>query len=209
MHPEEVNQLPGKLVVFEGIDGSGKSSILSMLPNLLSCCQVPIIVSGERRSPLAPFLSGEMLRTYSPFLKTYLFAADRAWAYDRECLPALRSGGLVLWDRYVDSAIVYRSVEFQLRRSGLDLEFVRNLNSPFIRPSITFFIDITVEVSLLRTANAKRTELYDAGFLRQVRLEYLALAAERGYIIISGERPILSVAQEVTSVIKDRFKEMF
>src|SRR5258708_18558136 len=112
-----------------------------------------------------------MLRTYSPFLKTYLFAADRAWAYYRECLRALRSGGLVLWDRYVDSAIVYRSVEFQLRRSGLDLEFVRNLNSPFIRPSITFYIDITVEVSLLRATNAKRTEPYDAGFSHELRNE--------------------------------------
>src|SRR5260221_14790011 len=148
MHPEEVNQLPGKLVVFEGIDGSGKSSILSMLPNLLSGCQVPIIVSGERRSPLAPFLSGEMLRTYSPFLKTYLFAADRAWAYDRECLAALRSGGFVVSGKHLHSAIVYPPVELQLRRSGLDLEFSINLNSPFIRPSNTLYLHITVEVLL-------------------------------------------------------------
>ncbi len=150
-----------------------------------------------------------MLRTYSPFLKTYLFAADRAWTYDRECLPALSSGSLVLWDRYVDSAIAYRSVELRLHKSRIDLEFVRHLNSPFMRPDLTLYIDVASETSLSRSVHNRKIELYNFDFLKQVRLEYLTLAAEQGYVIVDGERPLQIVAEEAASIIRDRLREMF
>ena len=63
---------PGKLVVFEGIDQAGKTSVIKELPRLLIHvgCKVPIVICGEKESPLAPLLCGEALKVTSAFIKT-------------------------------------------------------------------------------------------------------------------------------------------
>jgi dTMP kinase len=202
---------PGKLVVFEGIDQAGKTSVIKELPELLVYvgCKVPIVICGEKESPIAPLLSGEALKVTSAFIKTYLFAADRAWTYEKICLPALKCGKLVLWDRYVDSALVYRAVDFSLHKSEIDLDFVKLINQPFINPNLKFYIDICVKTSLIRATQDTLTEPYDLEFLKQVRMKYLALASKQNYIIINGERPISKVARNIVFEIKKRIKEIF
>lgn len=211
MRSQGLTRRSGKLVVFEGIDCAGKSSVITELPELLirAGCKAPIVICGEQKSPISPLLRGEVLKTTSAFLKTYLFAADRAWAYEKICLPALQRGKLVLWDRYVDSAIVYRAVEFSFGESEIDLDFVKLINRPFMQPDLTFYIDISVETSMARAAQEGITEPYDPDFLGQVHLGYLALAPKRGYIIIDGERPLRGVAEEVACEIRERLKELF
>jgi thymidylate kinase len=85
---------PGKLIAFEGIDRAGKSSLVARLPDMLADCTVPVVICGELRSPIACMLR-RMLRTGgSAFLKTFFFASDRAWTYEKRCLPALNRGEL-------------------------------------------------------------------------------------------------------------------
>ena len=202
---------PGKLVIFEGIDQAGKTSVITELPRLLIHvgCKVPIVICGEKESPLAPLLCGEALKVTSAFIKTYLFAADRAWTYEKICLPALQCGKLVLWDRYVDSALVYRAVDFSFHKSEIDLDFVKLINQPFIHPNLKFYIDISVKTSLARATQGAITEPYDLKFLKQVRMGYLALASKQGYIIINGECPISKVDKNIVFEIKSRIKEIF
>ncbi len=199
----------GKLIAFEGIDRAGKSSVIRVVRDLLSNSKTPIRLCGEKESPLASLLGSDELRKMTMLMKTYLFAADRAWTYEKTCLPALRQGELVLWDRYVDSAIIYRTVEMTQKTSEIDLEFVEKINEPFLRPHLTILIDVSAETSAERAAKESVSEPYDRGFLAAVRKEYLKRAELKSYKIVNGERSVDIVADEISSYIRDQFKEMF
>jgi dTMP kinase len=199
----------GKLVALEGIDRAGKSSIIERLPSLLSDCKVSLVICGELQSPIAPIIRDLLYKGASPFLKTFLFAADRAWTYESKCLPALRHGGLVIWDRYVDSAMVYRSVELSLFGSDFDSSFVNDINRLFVPPDLTIYIDITAETSMKRVESVGVKGPYNPEFLEKVRAEYLRIAPLRGYVVINGEQSLDVVVSEVAQVIRRQFRELF
>lgn len=202
--------IQGKLIVFEGIEGAGKTTIVNSLPTLLTGCRVPIVICGERRSPLNPLLTGEELKNLSPLLKAYLFASDRAWTYEKECLPALRQGCCVLWDRYVGSAMVYRAVEIKMRPNiGFGTDFVRLINSPFRKPDLSFYIDVSVSTSLKRTQAIGKNPVYDSPFLEQVREEYFSTICQEGYIMLSGEGVLDDILHNISSEIITRLPDLF
>lgn len=204
MFDAEVTAATGRLIAFEGIDGAGKSTLLRQLPTLLATHGARAIICGERRSPIAHTLQDSVLRTLSPFLKAYLFAADRAWCYERECLPALNSGHLVLWDRYVDSALVYRSQEVEGSGSQI-LELVRQINTPFRQADLTIILDIAVETSQMR---ARGADVYPPDFLHRVRNEYLRLASSKStYAVVNAEQAPELLARDVVNLILQRFLE--
>src|SRR4029079_14268826 len=103
--------MSGTLVALEGIDGAGKSEMRRLVADRLIALKHPVTECGELQSPWAESIRAGLATRYTPFIKTFIFAADRAWTYERICVPALDAGISVLWDRYVDSAIVYRRVE--------------------------------------------------------------------------------------------------
>ena len=199
----------GKLIAFEGIDRAGKSSVVRLLADMLKTSKVPIAICGELHSPYASLIRDMLHKGSSPFLKTYLFASDRAWEYENNCLPALMRGEIVLWDRYVDSAIVYRTVEFQQRSSIIDVEFVKLINSPFVLPNLSIYIDVSADTSLQRSKILGKEEPYDSAFLEKVRDCYLELAPTKNYRVINGEQPLEIVAKSVSNVIQEYFKEFF
>jgi len=201
--------LPGRLVTVEGIDRAGKSSALKGLPDLLRDCRVPMVICGELCSPLAPVIRNMLQIGSSAFLKTFLFASDRAWTYEAECLPALRRGKLVLWDRYVDSAIVYRATELSKSISLIDLDFVREINRPFLKPNLVIYIDISVDVSIQRARAARSREPYDKEFLEMVRAKYQKLASQDEYCMINGEQSTDDVRLAVAKAIRTRLKDLF
>jgi len=199
----------GRLVAIEGIDRGGKSSLVQALPGLLSDCTVPIIVCRERQSPLASLIGDQHLAETSAFLKTYLFATDRAWTCENKACPVLSQGGLVLWDRYVDSALAYRAVEISLKQSKIDIGFVEAINKPFQPADLTIYIDISAETSVARAERQARRQPYGRPFLEAVQREYMLLAKRRNYVVINGERSPETVAQEAASKIREAFGEMF
>lgn len=212
MHTPKGLGRKGKLVAFEGIDGAGKSSVVGLLPRHLADCLVPVRVCGELLSPLAPIIRRILAEGGSALLKTYLFAADRAWTYEKVCLPALERGELVLWDRYVDSAIVYRTVELSMQPSAIfDLDFVRDINRIFITADLTVYIDVSVETSYKRGKLIGASAPYTSCFLELVRSEYLKRVAEHpgNYVLVDGERSLMEVVEDVAKIVRSRFKEMF
>lgn len=202
----------GQIIAFEGIDRAGKSSVIRRLPERLKDCTVPIQVCGELQSPLAPIIRDLLESGGSPLLKTFLFAADRAWVFEQKCLPAVKRGALVLWDRYVDSALVYRAVELSRCPSEIiDMEFVRDINRIFPVADLTIYIDVSVETSIKRAKLTKEYMPYDPSFLRRVREEYLRLASDstRKYILVDGERSLQNVVRDVAKIIQSKFRELF
>jgi dTMP kinase len=210
MHTRENINSEGGIVAFEGIDRAGKSSILNLLTQELNDCKIPIISCGELQSPVANLLADQNLAQLTPFQKTFLFAADRAWTYENVCLPALESGKLVLWDRYVDSALAYRAAELKRRPSIIDIEFVRDINKPFMRPRVTILIDITAATSSQRPNPEGEAAPYAPSFLAAVRSEYLLLASTRSdYVIIDGDAPIDVLSKRVAAQLRLSLEDLF
>ncbi len=199
----------GCLIALEGIDRAGKSTILEILPPLLCGCTVEIATCSERQSPLGCFLVPEKLAELSPFLKTYFFAADRAWVYERICRPKLEAGALVIWDRYVASAIAYRSADLLPGTSLIDMEFVKKINEPFPVPDLTILIDISTATSSNRGRRANMEEAYSGVYLKRVREAYLTLAQCWPTVTVNGEQPAEKVAAETAILIKKKFQELF
>lgn len=200
----------GRLVAFEGIDCAGKSTVIAEITKIYTASNVLLEICREYDSPLAPLIRGEALKKLTPFQKTFFFAADRAWTYENRCLPALRRGALVLWDRYKDSAHAYRAVDLSIRSSELfNLEFVKAINKPFQVADRTFLIDIDVETSRARSLANGSSEPYNVEFLERVRAEYHSLASAGDYAIVDGARPVTTVAAEVAAKIRSEFPQLF
>lgn len=200
---------PGKLITFEGIDRAGKTTVVGKLVDILREYKATVVACGEMRSPIASAIREMLQAGSSPFIKTFMFAADRAWSYENICLPALQEGNLVLWDRYVDTAIVYRAVELSRGESDVDLGFVREINKLFKPPDLTFYIDISENISEERSRRVGQPEIYDKDFLKSVRVEYMKLSETKGYVVVNGERSVDDVVSDIANVIKGRFKESF
>ena len=199
----------GALIAFEGIDRAGKSSLIQLLPRHLPRCKKRIIICGEYQSPVEHLIPRSSLSKMTPFVKAFLFAADRAWTYEKTCLPALQKGHIVLWDRYVDSAKAYRGAEVSEQNTILTKAFVDDINRPFVVPDLTIFVDIPIATSIKRSRKERSRTSYRPGFLRRVRKEYMRLHRVSGYIIVDGSHPQADVLNEVACLIKKRLKRFF
>jgi dTMP kinase len=124
-------------------------------------------------------------------------------------LQSLEDRKLIIWDRYVDSAIAYRAAEFVIKPDLVDLEFVKIINKPFMAPDITIYIDIDADTAIKRGVTSGKHCPYDKGFLTLVRKEYRKIGGEKGYIIVEGNQPIDDVRSDIEQIIRSSFKELF
>ncbi len=200
----------GILIAFEGIDCAGKSSIIKeLVPRLSAECNCNVLSTGEKRSEIKDFLYSNNIRRYSPLIKTLLFAADRAFLYEDVLCPALNSGALVLWDRYVDTAIIYRKIELSNKETNITEKYVCDVNQPFRKADLTFVIDISVDTFISRAKKSNRGEPYNSEFLSKAREEYLLLSKKEDYILIDGECNIDDVVDAIALNIKSRYPHFF
>jgi dTMP kinase len=160
----------------EGIDGSGGTTQTAKLvawleahgaSEVLTTCEPsPGPVGRFIRSALA---QGNPESRLGDSVLPYLFAADRRDHLDREIIPVLQRGGVVVTDRYYLSSLAYQSLSVGLAR-------VVALNDGFRRPDLTIFLDLDPEVSLARIeARGEPLERFEAlDRLREVREAYTA-----------------------------------
>jgi len=98
-----LNAYPGRLFIVEGIDGSGKSTQLSLLAEWLRSEGYPVLFSEWNSSPIVKQTTsrGKKKQLLSPLTFSLIHATDFADRMEREVLPALKAGAVVLADRYV------------------------------------------------------------------------------------------------------------
>ena len=108
---------------------------------------------------------------------------------------------IMLFDRYVPSAIAYRMSE------GVDKNFITNINSIFPKADIGFFIDITPDESIKRNSNTKFNIRYTEEQLRKVRESYLSILGENNLIYINGMQPLENIFGEILEVIEEYRKK--
>src|SRR6478736_306245 len=151
---------PGKLFVVEGIDGSGKTTQLSLLAKWLSAAGHRVFVTEWNSSALvkAATKTGKKKNALTPMTFSLLHATDFADRLLYKIIPPLKAGMIVLADRYAYTAFA-RDVA-----RGVDRQWVRELYQFAVQPTIAFYFRVPLEVSLSRILTG-RTELkfYEAG----------------------------------------------
>ena len=189
-------------IVFEGGDGSGKSTQARSLLRRMRRRGVKVLRTHEPGgTPLGQYLrrllkSGDAM---TPMSELMLFEAARAQLVDTVIKPFLDQGGVVIADRFTSSTMAYQGYG-----RGLDRELIERLNREAaggLEPDLTVLLDLPVETALARKRNGKEDNFDGApvDFHRKIRRGYTALAAADpgGWLVLDGQRPPEDLGREI------------
>ena len=154
------NRYRGKLIVVEGIDGSGKSTQISLLSHWLRNQGYAVAFSEWNSSPLVRQTTrrGKKRRLLTPMSFSLIHSADFASRTYQQILPALRGGAVVLADRYVYTAFARDAVR------GVNREWLRELYSFAVQPSLAFYFDVPLAEAITRIRGGRaQLKYYEAG----------------------------------------------
>jgi len=173
------NTTPGKLIIVEGIDGSGKSTQIDLLYKWLHTQGRSVYFSEWNSSGLVKSTTkrAKKRKLFTPTTFSLLQCTDFADRWENRIFPMLKAGVIVLADRYAFTAFG-RDVA-----RGVDREWVRNLYSFAIQPDIALYFRVPLDVSVQRITGARATlKYYEAGMdlsLSESRIESFKLFQER------------------------------
>ena len=219
----------GKLIVFEGVEGCGKTTQLQRLYTWLLSSEVLQRLCNEghlhgvvmTREPGGTAL-GEALRqllleqqaglSIQDRTELLLFAADRAQHVEEMVRPHLEQGFLVLCDRYTDSTIAYQGYG-----RGLDRSLIEQLNqiaTQGLESELTFWLNLDVELGLARTQNrgkADRMEQANLAFHHRVQLGFETLAAAHPQRILPIDASLseASVSQTIQTLLTEQLIQWY
>jgi len=189
----------GLFIVFEGIDGSGKSSCMDAVAAELGKDREVISTAEPTKGEI-----GMLLRTsrdITPDEEALLFTADRA-LHTREIREWVKEGKTVLCDRYYASTIAYQSADLNGRRA--DAAWLEEMNDRITtEPDMTFLFDIDPNAGMLRVeSRGAKSKFERIEYLAEVRKNYLRIAEERNFVIIDASRSKEEVLGEVLRHIR-------
>ncbi|HEC21746.1 MAG TPA: thymidylate kinase [Chloroflexi bacterium] len=212
--------LTGKLIIVEGIDGSGKSTQLDLLRKWLIGEGYCVAYSEWNSSPIVGGVTrrGKKKQLLTPLSFCLIHAADFADRMERQMLPALKAGAIVLADRYM-----YTAFGRDVAR-GIDRGFVRRLYSFAIRPTIAFYFRVPLEESLRRILTGRpQLKYYEAGldiglsddpyesfklFQSRILEEYDRMVEEFNLTVIDATRPLLEQQDEVRAIVAPHLRNV-
>ncbi len=185
------------LIVFEGIDGSGKTSLSRLFFRYVTDRGTQAVWLREPTdSPLGSKIRriAQKNERIAPQRELDYFIRDRRWDVTHNILPALRAGRTIILDRYFYSNACYQGAR------GLDMDDIIELNLSFApRPDLTFVIDVDVDRALerIRSSRPGLAALFEKkDFLLQVRQNYRKLTGP-DVVLIDGNPDLESVLAEI------------
>jgi dTMP kinase len=212
------HEYPGKLFVVEGIDGSGKTTQLALLAKWLIAEGHRVFVTEWNSSALvkAATKTGKKKNALTPMTFSLLHATDFADRLLYKIIPPLKAGMIVLADRYTYTAFA-RDVT-----RGVDRQWVRELYSFAVRPDLTLYFRVPIDVSVDRLlARRVKLKFYEAGmdlgwstnpvesfrlFQGKVLEEYDQLVDEFGLRVVDASRSITEQQRLVREMIAEHVK---
>lgn len=198
----------GMLITFEGIDGSGKSSLVANVTEYFKHIKLPHITTKEPGgSGLGKHLRNllhEHPVSITAKAEYLLFAADRAQHFTEVIEPALTQKKLVLSDRFADSSLVYQGYG-----RGLDLDKIRTINAwatNNYKPDLIIYIHIDVNTALARiTQRAEKLTSFEQearSFYEKLITGYTELYKDReNVLILDGTKTQDHITQEAITKI--------
>ncbi len=195
--------MTGRFVVFEGGDGSGKSTQCARLAVWLRARGHAVVETREPGgTPLGQSLRALLLDgdDVDPMAEALLMAADRAQHVAEVIRPALNRGDWVLSDRHVPSSLVYQGV---VRKLGVDaVASLSALATRGLEPDLVLVLDVDdATAAARRSPDEDRLEREGDAFHRSVRAAYRDLAAECGWTVVDGSGSPDVVGSRVLAVI--------
>jgi len=192
----------GVFIVFEGIDGSGKTTVMDKVYHYLSHRHYDLVklfepTNGKWGQKIRD-VSFKHRNAITPEKELNLFILDRKENIEKNIKPALREKRIILMDRYYYSTIAYQGA------LGLDKEHIKKIHDEFIiEPDLVLIFDIKPETGLsriLKNRNGKTTEFEKPEYLKKVRNNYLEFKNKNIYTI-DADRSVTIVFQEVIRII--------
>lgn len=155
----KLNPYDGMFLVVEGLDGSGSDKVaVGLVKKFNNEGKTAILVKEPSQSPVGRFIKKilrERGKSVSPLTLEFLFAADRALQWEERIAPALKEGKVVVADRYFWSSVAYRSLYYPFSQ-------LLEINSEFVIPDMTFYIDTPPELCAKRIARGEdKISLYE------------------------------------------------
>lgn len=205
------NNYLGKFIVFEGLDGSGQSTQAAKLVEYLNRHQKKLELGRPEahltKEPTNNLIGGLIRGQLTNNWKTgqeclqLLFAADRAHHLEKEVIPILEKGGVVVSDRYFFSTIAYGSLEIP------DWQWLKDINKHFLLPDISFFLKVSPAVCIERIkGNRFEMELFEKEeALTKIWQGYERIVKEYENIyIVDGEREIDKIFEEIKKIVYEK-----
>jgi dTMP kinase len=213
------HRYPGRLFVVEGTDGSGKSTQLSLLYQWLKSEGYSVFFSEWNSSPLVKDTTrrAKKRRLFTPTTFSLLHATDFADRTERNIIPPLKAGAIVLADRYIYTAFA-RDVA-----RGCDRAWVREIYKFAVKPTAAFFFRAPLDVAIDRIAAARpQLKYYEAGmdmewahdeeesftiFQGKILDEYDHMVNEFGLTVVDATQPIRTQQRQMREIVSRFLKE--
>ena len=205
--------IKGKLIIVEGIDGSGKSTQIHLLDKWLKFKNIPAFLSEWNSSVIVKNVTsrGKKKEQLTPTTFSLLHATDFADRYERNIFPLLRAGYIVLADRYVYTAYARDIVR------GCDPLWIRKVYDFALKPDITFYFRVPVDVAAGRILSGRpKLKYYEAGmdlnlsndiyesyriFQSRIIEQYEKMATTENFTVIDGT---LNIEQQ-QKMVREKF----
>ena len=203
-----LNGQPGKLFVIEGTDGVGRTTQIQLLREWLEVKGYGVIETGWTRSPLMqPTIElAKASNTLNKLTFTMLYATDFADRLEKEIIPALKAGFVVLSDRYIFTALARAGVR------GIDRQWLRNLYGFAIVPHLVFYLNVDVKTLGRRVLESRGMDFWESGmdlktgddiydsfraYQSKLLREYSSMADEFHFRVVDARRPIDKIQDEL------------
>ena len=203
-----VEDYPGRVIAIEGTDGVGRSTQIRLLREWLEVQGHGVVETGWTRSTLMqPTIDlAKASNTLNKLTFVLLYATDFADRLEKEIVPALKAGFIVLTDRYIYSALARAGVR------GVDRAWLRNLYGFAIAPHLVFYLKVDVDTLIRRVLQARGMDFWESGmdmksgddiydsfraYQGKLLREYNQLADEFGFRVLDGRQPVDRIQQEL------------
>lgn len=207
---------PGKLIAVEGLDGSGKSTQIYLVKRWLELRNLKVLFTEWNSSVIVKGATkkGKKRNLLTPTTFSLIHCTDFADRYERQILPLLRAGYIVLADRYIYTAFARDVVR------GCDREWVRKMYGFAVKPDISFFFRLPLETALGRILKGRPTLKYhEAGmdlglsedpyesfrvFQGRINGEYEKMLKEFQFSAIDATQSVENQQTEVRRIIEEQ-----
>ena len=189
-------------IAIDGIDGCGSTTHSQLLAGFLEVKDYKVHLTQEP----SKFETGDLLRNFlknkniPPTTDALLFAADRDLHYHNEIKKKLCEGYIVISDRYIESSIIYQSVQ----SDEISIKWIKIINKFVGKPDLTIILDIDPKISLARKHDRELEKFEDTSFLDKARELYLKRAKKEGYFIVNSDDIIEFVQQNIQNIVKKK-----
>ena len=212
---EKKHDYPGKLFIVEGVDGSGKSTQISLLKKWLESEGYSVFFTEWNSSDLVKETTREAKKKnlLTPTTFSLLHATDFADRLNYQIIPPLKAGMIVLADRYAYTALARDTVR------GVSPQWIRNLYSFAVKPDISFYFDVPIQIACERIlSNRSEIKFHEAGmdlglsvdtkesfklFQGKIMDQYKKMVDEFGLTVVDAEEEI----HEQQNVVREKVKE--